>query len=349
MAQCAGPLNTRRASRASDTSAAGRGRRRRTHREREVRILADGRIAGPPFRPLSPRFMEGRACSSVVMGRGNHQDEARSSRQLLKLTEGQLAYETAGEGRPVLFIHSVIADSRMWDREFSLYARRGQAIRFDLRGFGGSSPASAPFSYVEDIGSLLADLHVRRPFLVGSSMGGAIALDFAVENPQMVEGLLLAAPGLSGGLEPPFSPEERAAFDYDDRKSAGVAQAWSRGDATAAFDLLRQLWCSALEGPSLELFRTMVQQNALEVFENRSMRHATGPPPAAPRLAGIEAPTTILLGDRDNPSSVPFAQRIAKSIGGARLVTVAGADHLVNLSCPDRFDEALTAALAWVG
>lgn len=72
------------------------------------------------------------------------------------VTGGQLAYETAGQGPPVLFTHSVIADSRVWDREFPLYSADHRTIRFDLRGFGGSSPASAASSYMEDIKSLLA-------------------------------------------------------------------------------------------------------------------------------------------------------------------------------------------------
>jgi pimeloyl-ACP methyl ester carboxylesterase len=267
------------------------------------------------------------------------------ARAILKVAGGHLAYETAGQGPPILFLHSVIADSRMWDREFQSYSADHQTIRFDLRGFGGSSPASTAFSYGEDIKALLTHLRVPRPYLVGSSMGGAFAIDFALENPEMVRGLLLAAPGLSGGLEPPFRPEETAAFEYDDTKSQEVARAWSKGDAPAAFELLRQLWCSALEGPSLELFRRMVDENSTEVLDNRSMQLATSPPPAAGRLGTIHAPTTILVGDRDNPSSECFAKRIAGSIPGAHLATVAGADHLINLSRPAAFDAALRAAL----
>jgi pimeloyl-ACP methyl ester carboxylesterase len=275
-------------------------------------------------------------------------EEKSRFRGKLEVSGGELAYEAAGRGPPVLFIHSVIADSRMWDREFPLYSADHRTIRFDLRGFGGSSPATDSFSYVEDVKSLLSHLRFQRTFLVGSSMGGAFAIDFALENPDMVSGLFLVAPGLSGGFEPPFDLEEQAAFEYDEKKSREVAQAWSRGDAATAFELLRQLWCSALKGPNLELFRTMVEENAPEVFDNRSMRLAKDAPPAYGRLASLRLPTVVLIGDRDNPSSIPFAKRIARSIDGSRLVVVPGADHLVNLSRPAAFDKSLKAALGEV-
>ena len=263
----------------------------------------------------------------------------------IEVSGGELAYETAGTGPPVLFVHSVIADGRMWDREVPRYSANYQAIRFDLRGFGRSSPASSPFSYTDDVKTLLSRLQARSTYLVGSSMGGAIAIDFALQNPTMVRGLFLAAPGLFGGIQPPFTPDEQTALDFDDKKSQEVAQAWSKGDRPAAFDLLRQLWCSALQGPELELFRAMVEQNALEVFEDRSGRHVK-PEPSAGRLSSIRVPTTILVGDRDNPSMEVFAKRIAGSIPGARIVAVHGADHLINLSRPRDFDAALDAALS---
>jgi 3-oxoadipate enol-lactonase len=267
----------------------------------------------------------------------------------LEVKDGKIAYDMAGEGPPVLFIHSAIADRRMWDREIRVFAKGHQAIRFDLRGFGESSPATSSFSYGADIQTLLDHLGAERPYLVGSSMGGAFAIDFALENPARVRGLLLVAPGMSGGFHPPFTPEEQTALDYDDQKSQGIADAWSKGDAPRAFELLRELWCSTLEGANLELFRQMVDQNAAEVFEDRSGNHAVKRPPAEGRLGAIQAPTTILLGDRDNPSSGSFARRIANAIVGSRLVTVPGADHLVNLSRPVAFDETLTEALKRTG
>ncbi len=267
-------------------------------------------------------------------------------RATLEVPGGRLAYATAGHGTPVVFVHSVIADSRMWDRELTRLAPRYRTIRYDLRGFGGSSAATSEFSYTADLRALLAHLNAGPAWLVGSSMGGAIAINFALAHPELVRGLVLAAPGLSGGVEPPFDAEEKAALEYDDKKSQEVNQAWTQGDRAAAFERLRELWCSALKGPNLALFRTMVDENAAEVFGDRSAQHAARDPPAEGRLGGVRVPATVLVGDRDNPSMPLFARRVARGIPGARLVKVPGADHLVNLSQPEGFDRALTDALS---
>ncbi|HTW54965.1 MAG TPA: alpha/beta hydrolase [Thermoplasmata archaeon] len=263
----------------------------------------------------------------------------------LAVPGGKIAYEVAGAGPPVLLVHSAIADRRLWDREFPRLAEGHRAIRFDLRGYGGSTPAAAPFRYVDDVQALCRHLGVERPFLVGSSMGGAHAIDYALEHPDAVAGLLLVAPGLSGGVNPPFDATETAAFEFDDRTSQEIAARWSQGDAPGAFEGLRALWCAATTGANLELFRRMVESNAPEVYADRSARHATRSPPAEPRLGELRVPATVLVGDRDNPSSPIFAQRIARSIPGAHLTTIAGADHLINLSRPAEFDRALDAAL----
>lgn len=259
---------------------------------------------------------------------------------------GSLAYAVQGHGRPVVFIHAAIADGRMWERESATFASSRLTVRFDLRGYGASPPATTPFSPVGDLQAVVSGLGLAQPVLVGASMGGAMAIDFAVEHPNLVGGLLLVAPGLSGGIPPPYTPEEKAAFEEDDRRSQEAAQAWSKGDAPGAIEALRRLWCASLEGASLDLFRRMVEDNRAEVFENRSDQQAQPiKPPAAQRLGSIVVPTTVLVGDRDNPSMPHFARRIASGISGARLITVPGGDHLLNMSRPAAFDAALRAML----
>jgi 3-oxoadipate enol-lactonase len=236
----------------------------------------------------------------------------------------------------------------MWDREFPLLSKAHQVVRYDLRGYGASTPATSPFSAVEDLSALLDHLGFEGPVIVGPSMGGRIALDFALEHPERVGGLLLIAPGYSG-MEYEHVPGGKATFERDERLSKAAVDAWAAGQADAATEHLRDLWASALTGTGLELFHTMVRENAKEVFEERSGQfERRGTRPAAARLSEIRVPTLILAGDRDNPAMPDLARFLARGIPGARLEIVAGADHLLNLSRPDAFDAAVIEIFARV-
>jgi len=268
--------------------------------------------------------------------------------EFLEVAGGKLAYETEGQGSPIVLLHEGIADRRMWNREFPLLARDHRVTRYDLRGYGGSPPATSDFFPVDDLASLIDHLRLERPLIVGPSVGGKIALDLALEHPEKVGGLLLIAPGYSG-MDYDHVPGGKATFERDETLSAAAVEAWGAGNLEGAAERLRELWASALSGSSLELFRTMVRDNASEVFEERSGKHERRVGgPAAHRLKEIHVPTTILVGDRDNPVMPHCANFLARGIPGANVELVPGADHLLNLSRPDAFDAAIPRILSRV-
>lgn len=271
-------------------------------------------------------------------------ESARSGR--IAVPGGELAYDEAGEGPPVVFVHATIADRRMWDREFREYAPRHRVVRFDARGFGQSSKATGAFALHEDLNRVLESLRIDRPVLVGSSNGGRTAIDFALAYPGRTQALLLVAPGVSG-MDTDMAPEATADFERDGKRTSAIVAEWNAGRRAEALTALRQYWCSAATGPAAELVGRMMADNGEEIFTDQSGGQATSlRPAAASRLAEITVPATILLGDRDEPSSGHIGRYIAKQIPGARLVPVPGADHLINLSRPEAFDRELRALLS---
>jgi 3-oxoadipate enol-lactonase len=259
----------------------------------------------------------------------------------LAVPGGSISYEERGKGSAFVFLHEGIADRRMWDREVTLFARDHRVVRYDLRGYGGSTPATAEFSPVRDLATLLSQLGIPRPVIVGPSVGGKIALDFTLAYPDKVRALFLMAPGYSG-MDYDQVPGGKETFARDETLSKAAADAWAAGKLDQAIEQLRQLWASALTGGALDLFRTMVRDNAAEVFEERSGRFETREGgPAAARLSEIHVPTQIIVGDQDNPAMPHCANFLARGIPGAQVQLVPGADHLLNLSRPDAFDAAL--------
>jgi 3-oxoadipate enol-lactonase len=259
----------------------------------------------------------------------------------LDVPGGKISYEEGGQGQPIVLLHEGIADRRMWNREFPLLARDHRVVRYDLRGYGGSTPATSEYSPVRDLVALIDYLSLARPLIVGPSVGGKIALDLTLAYPERVDALLLIAPGYSG-MDYDHVPGGKATFERDERLSKAAADAWAAGNLAEATEHLRDLWASALTGSALELFQTMVRDNAKEIFEERSGQHETREgQPAAGRLKEIRVPTRILVGDRDNPAMPHAANFLARGINGAKVQLVPGADHLLNLSRPDAFDTAL--------
>ncbi len=266
--------------------------------------------------------------------------------KILTVPGGKISFEEAGRGRPIVLLHEGIADRRMWDREFPILARSHHVARYDLRGYGGSAPATAEYSPVRDLVALLDELGMVRPVIVGPSVGGKIALDLALAYPGRVGALLLIAPGYSG-MDYDHVPGGKATFERDETLSKAAVEAWAAGNLSEATEHLRQLWASALSGSALDHFRTMVRDNAQEIFEERSGRFETREGgPAAGRLQEIRVPTRILVGDRDNPAMPHCANFLARGIAGAKVELIPGADHLLNLSRPDAFDASLNAFLS---
>lgn len=144
----------------------------------------------------------------------------------------RLFYEEAGRGSVVVLLHAGDLDRRQWDPQFLALARQHRVIRYDAGGYGRSGRADTPFRADEDLYALLVALHVSHASLVGSSLGGRIAIDFALAHPSMVDRLVLAAPGLSGWQfsrgDTSWFAEARVARDRGD--SAGIAIAWLKQD-----------------------------------------------------------------------------------------------------------------------
>ena len=140
----------------------------------------------------------------------------------LAVPGGTLAYEVAGEGRPIVLLHAAIADRRMWDREFPRLARSHRVARYDYRGYGGSPPADSPFSYVADLKAMVDGLDPPRPVILGASLGGRIAIDFAVTYPKVPSGLVLMASAGPSGLTAEMLPEAQGALAADDAASRAL-------------------------------------------------------------------------------------------------------------------------------
>ena len=242
----------------------------------------------------------------------------------------------------VLLLHAGIADSRMWQPQVVALREAGyQVLAPDLRGFGQRLLEPAPFSHVRDVEELLDGPAV----VVGSSLGGRVALELAVLRPELVERLVLIAPGFPGWE---WSGETRAGWAEEEA-------AFERGDREAAAEASLRLW---VDGPRRSpqavdpSMRSTVRAMVLRSYELQEAAWEAGAeeqavlePPLGGRLDEILCPTLVLVGDEDVADMQAIASHIASSIHDARLVHVPGTAHLPSLEQADEVNALLLTFL----
>jgi pimeloyl-ACP methyl ester carboxylesterase len=113
---------------------------------------------------------------------------------IISLDYLKLHYEVMGEGDRILFLHGLGSSGRDWQEQTSFFANRYQVITVDMRGHGESNNPPGAYSiplFAEDVARLLEVLRTPPVHTVGISMGGMIAFQLAVSNPELVRSLVI--------------------------------------------------------------------------------------------------------------------------------------------------------------
>src|SRR4051794_26092803 len=150
---------------------------------------------------------------------------------------GTLHYEVAGDGPGVVLVHPGLWDSRTWDVTFPVFAERHRVLRYDMRGYGRSDRPTGAFSHVEDLRAVMETAGIERAAIVGNSIGGAVAIEFVLEHPEMATALVAIAPGLDGFIATFGEPK----FDWD-AADGPIEAAADSGDLERAHELEMELW-----------------------------------------------------------------------------------------------------------
>lgn len=255
-----------------------------------------------------------------------------------------LYYETAGAGFSVVLIHAGVADRRMWDAEFLALARNYRVVRYDARSFGKSPLVSGAYSNRDDLYGLLKFLGIGKACLVGCSMGGLTATDFALEHPEQTAGLVLVAAGVGG-----YNDWSEASG----RMEMEIFTAVRDGELKRAIELQAKLW---IDGPArgLERIDPVFRDRARKLLEDNFSRELFAAqleerpltPPAIGRLGEIRVPALVIVGDADLPELLKMADILAEKIAGARKVVIPNTAHMVNMERPREFEALLLEFLA---
>jgi len=271
--------------------------------------------------------------SSVAAAPSPAQSQAQSQVQsgFAEINGGKIYYEVAGSGHPLVLIHGGQMNRRMWDEQFDLFSKSYRVIRYDVRGFGKSPASTNVYADEEDLAALLKYLHVDKAYVVGLSLGGRIAIDFALTHPDMTDGIVPVAPGLSGfhfSEDPNTMDSWRAALAGDWQK---VADLWLKSGYMAP----------AAGNPKIApRLHQLALENAHEYLDNPVLESMPNPP-AIERLPEIRTPTLIIVGNQDVTDIHEICGLLYARIPHAREILIEGSGHIVNMEQPELFNRSV--------
>jgi len=250
-----------------------------------------------------------------------------------------------GDAPAVLFLHGFAADASCWRPASEALDRRRRVLAVDLPGHGEeravTSTDCTSERAVERLASIMEFLGVSQTTLVGYSMGGRLALAFALAHPQRVDALVLVS--ASAGLQ---DPSLRASRVRDDESLATMIE-------TEGIEAFVESW------QRLPLFGGLERGPAERRKAVRRMRLRCSPrglaaslrgmgtgaqPYFGERLGELQMPALLMAGARDR-KFVETAEWMHERIAGSHLAVVENAGHVVHVEQPERFLQILLTFL----
>jgi pimeloyl-ACP methyl ester carboxylesterase len=274
--------------------------------------------------------------------------ELQPRQEQIVLHGHRVSYRVAGEGPVVLLIHGIAGCAEQWDQVMPLLAERYTVLAPDLLGHGQSAKPRGDYSlgaYAVGVRDLLLALGHRRATVVGHSLGGGVAMQFAYEYPPFAERLVLVS---SGGLGREVHPLLRAAtLPGSELVLPLIASERIHGLGGAVAQLLGRLGLRA--GPDLaEMARgygSLADAGARQAFIHslRAVLDITGQRVSATdRLyLGALLPSLIIWGSRDPLIPVDHATVAQRGLPDSRLEIFEDAGHFPQLHDPARFAHTL--------
>lgn len=247
-------------------------------------------------------------------------------------------YERAGSGEPLLLIQGMSGTHVSWGEPFrGLLEESFEVIAFDNRGIGLSAPIDGPFTIVEmaeDTAGLLDELGIESAHVVGISMGGMIAQELALAQPQRLRSLTLGCT-YCGGPGSQLMPEENG-----QKLLAGLASGDRDKAIRASYEVNLSPGFRADESSYVVFYematRVRAAKQTIELQVQAIFGHDT-----SGRLGEISAPTLIVHGTLDGVLPVANGHLIASLMPGARFEVLEDVGHMFWWEQPQRSAELI--------
>src|SRR4030095_12265863 len=261
-----------------------------------------------------------------------------------EVNKTKLYYEIAGKGEPLVLIHGSFGDRRFWDLQFYDLSKKYKVLRYDLRGFGRSALPKEDEVYrdSDDLNALIDFLGIKKAHVCGLSFGSFIVIDFALSHPDKCLSLIPVGPRVAGDDLDEYKTQNVDTLRAIISKVTEIVRTKGAKEATD------YLWMGDhAMGKTVVTTRT---RHALFKmgYEYSWWRYLHGNkrefafPMAIKKLNEIKIPALIVTAEYDLALCKEVATIMAKEIPGAKLISIKGAGHIMNMDQPAEFNKIIS-------
>ena len=240
-------------------------------------------------------------------------------RGAVEIPAGSISYFRAGEGHPVVLLHSLALSADMWIPVLGDFLTAGEVIAIDLRGHGRSTYDGKDFTVEElavDVRIVLDALNLKKVNMLGLSMGGCVAINFAAANPDYVERLALCDTTSWYGPDAPKSWQARAntamtrprVMQIPFQVDRWFGERFRRINPRMVSHVVKIFMATRPEVHAKSCL-------ALGAFDNSGQLH------------NIIAPTLVITGEDDDATPPDMGQRLGSEIPNGRFELAKGLRH----------------------
>lgn len=244
------------------------------------------------------------------------------------LGPARLTLHVAGNGRPLVLFHSLLADRTSFDSVARALAATHRIIALDLPGFGGSTFIEGGLEATADgIAAALETLGLTaKPIFIGNGYGGFVALMTAIRHPDLAARLVLADCGAA------FDEPGRAAF-------RGMSAAAKKDGLTSVADLaMRRLFAPGYQAEHPDLIAHRKERFvAVEPRTFHSACQALSTLDLRAQLDAVRVPVLVVVGEMDEATPPPMSSALAAGLPDAKLIVLPGCAHVPQLQDPMLF------------
>lgn len=245
-----------------------------------------------------------------------------------------IAEKGGGAGPPILFLHGVGSDKRVWAPQLEHFGRTRRALALDYPGYGESDPPTPVCSrddYAAAIFAAMDALGIEQAHVCGLSLGGVVAIAMHAAAPQRCASLILAD---SFAVHP-----DGAAIYERSVQASRTSGMGALAEQRAPLLLARDTSDSVRD----EVIATMA---AIDPGAYRIGARAVWLADQRDRAAAIWVPTLVLVGELDPVTPPELSRELADMVPGARLEIIEGASHIANLDRPAEFNRLVDGFLS---